>query len=501
MSKTEHNLGSKHSTKHTPLDIDRATPTYKVPVVDRSILEKLEYLDRRSGNPGETGDYSWSDRWPPLVTRIPESKFSSMRYVSYSETSDLCGPHSPSQRPCRFLVPYRIAGQESTARIHLLQMISLAHILNRTFVLPNVGKSRLGACLGWDFTVYYDTSGLDKQEIQYAKIEVLKSWIDLQHASRVWSQSTIVGQLIILDEKPKPVLEMNNLNNQLHPKDDGDALLYVSDMESLPDMGCFSTWFENLDMSFHNPVSFNIVSPTKIAPVGMENQLRDAFRRAAGWQKTWPKTLTSGEEDIGTPTSDPDILVINWDLRHTLLPTPALELRYPARLTDLAKVLAPSGPYLAVQWRMEGIKPEDLSQCAYALVRTLANMLHGSSLTEDVETIWLATDLDTLRLHKSSPKLRRPTDFAQWQDEAMKIIRSAFEPARELASWKLETLNGQLEGPYHTVRNRNGVWIDDSGVRGILDKLIAIDATLFVSGTRKCSRTRYGSPTWINRES
>ena len=58
-------------------------------------------------------------------------------------------------RPCRFLLPMSMGGQESETRIHLSQIGRLARGLNRTLVLLNVGDSKIRACYKWNLSTYY----------------------------------------------------------------------------------------------------------------------------------------------------------------------------------------------------------------------------------------------------------------------------------------------------------------------------------------------------------
>ncbi|KAF8181485.1 hypothetical protein BJ912DRAFT_906817, partial [Pholiota molesta] len=100
--------------------------------------------------------------WPPKVTRIPErpARPPPGSTPAAGATADALCPSATHPRPCRFLLPLRIAEQESKARIHLAQLALLARALNRTLVLPNVGRSKVGACFRWDLGAYYDVRSL-----------------------------------------------------------------------------------------------------------------------------------------------------------------------------------------------------------------------------------------------------------------------------------------------------------------------------------------------------
>ena len=70
-----------------------------------------------------------------------------------------------------------------------------------------------------------------------------------------------------------------------------------------------------------------------------------------------------GVHAAASPAPEPDVLVLNWDLRHPLfLPSPQdtvnnPTLAYSSSLQDLADSLAPRTSYLAIHWRMETVPP------------------------------------------------------------------------------------------------------------------------------------------------
>ncbi|KAJ2914840.1 hypothetical protein MD484_g5585, partial [Candolleomyces efflorescens] len=194
----------------------RGGGTGRFPLIDRAMLaSKLGglsgYDDDRDDDKGwkdlepelgssennagsERRERTVTRRWPPMITRIPESSRPKKLYppspstlpatpprsiqpfLLDSELDNGCTPRSNSnstdpdnsrplacspavngRRKPKFLLPLRIAEQESKARIHFLQLVQLAHRLDRVLVLPNVAKSRIGACYKWPFEVYYDT--------------------------------------------------------------------------------------------------------------------------------------------------------------------------------------------------------------------------------------------------------------------------------------------------------------------------------------------------------
>ena len=441
--------------------------------IDRSILERLEYLHRASGDLDELDVLTWNGRWPPLVTQLPEPKLSSKTTPSYADVVDLCGPKSTPQSACRFLLPYRIAEQESKARLHLSQLAYLAQALNRTLVLPNVGKSRMGICFGWDFSMYYDLSGLIENGIRFARLETLKAWTDLRASRRI----STTGQLLILAEKTGPITELD-------PRFPVDFEVQSIKMDDI-DTGCFRSRFQNLNMTDYGAVSLSVINPRKTLTAESGQKLVNAVENVT----KAPKLIVTNIDKAVPVLDGPDILVLNWDLRHSIFSIIPFDLRYSPQLIDLASELSPPGPYLAVHWRVETILPENLPQCAYALIDTLINILHDPSLAGDIKFIWIASDMPFTPLPNTVARSGTLKELTALHQEAAEIMRAAFETGGVLSNWRLQTLEKVIETRFPSDRHHEE-WLDDIGVRGILDKIIASQASLFVSGTTRCSRIR-----------
>ncbi|CAG8666324.1 640_t:CDS:2, partial [Paraglomus occultum] len=81
-------------------------------------------------------------------------------------------------KQCKFIFAYKHGEQESKAQMHFRSIVGLALRLNRTIVLPNVGGSRLGACLAHPFDYYYDMDGLRKQfpQLKFILLADFKKW-------------------------------------------------------------------------------------------------------------------------------------------------------------------------------------------------------------------------------------------------------------------------------------------------------------------------------------
>lgn len=138
---------------------------------------------------------------------------------------------------------------------------------------------------------------------------------------------------------------------------------------------------------------------------------------------------------------------------------------------------------------METVDPELLLECAHALVDVLSRILHEEHnnpededlISENItRTIWFAGDYP-YPIARRTPTQARPAavvksgtfkDFEIRHEEAVDIFVEGVE------------LQGLSKGPDEEEL------LQDSGVSGILDKLISVKAAIFISGSNKCSRKR-----------
>ncbi|KAF8835459.1 hypothetical protein BDN67DRAFT_959157 [Paxillus ammoniavirescens] len=196
-----------------------------------------------------------------------------------------------------------------------------------------------------------------------------------------------------------------------------------------------------------------------------------------------------------------------------------MNLHYAPSLYDLADRLADNvGPFLGVHWRMENVPVQNLAWCAASLVSVLHGLLEDNVVGENVRHVWLATDYPYVSLAEASGAgfildkigdgdendARRERSLARHgaqksstfkvltpeHDDAIAVLREAFQPGGDLDAWKLSDLSEQLRRyPYVEGRiNIDEELLDDSGVRGILDKLVVVRSQVFVGGSKDCSK-------------
>ncbi|KAF8440095.1 hypothetical protein L210DRAFT_788896, partial [Boletus edulis BED1] len=159
-----------------------------------------------------------------------------------------------------------------------------------------------------------------------------------------------------------------------------------------------------------------------------------------------------------------------------------------------------------VHWRMENVPVQNLAWCAASLVSTLHALLHDDVTGKDVRHVWLATDhprplsafmddhdVGMAKDVRNDGPMRKSSTFktvSLEHDDAIGILVDAFQSGGELEAWKLTDLAGQLRH-YPYVEGRfdvNETLLGDSGVFGILDKLVVVQARVFVSGSTDCSK-------------
>ncbi|KAF7337010.1 hypothetical protein MVEN_02137600 [Mycena venus] len=453
-----------------------------VPFVDRSILQRLADMEI-SPDPDERPYFASSPHRPPMVTRIPEAK----KPHAPPPFPDLCGSRLKS---CRFLLPFRIGEQESKARIHFMEMLQLANRLDRILVLPNVGKSRIGACFKSDFEMYYDVERLADDlaltgGAAIMKLDLFRRWVNAEAPS---------AQLGFLSAKqasePQLDVETTTFSNE-------DASILVGSHDSninLP--GCVAR-FHGLRLDTHAPLHIYLKPRARPSDRLLHRRRADATRHQAA--ATSPSSASP----------DPAVLVLSWDLRAPIFPATTTSFRptlhYAQRLYALAAALAPPAPYAAVHWRMESVSPTRLPGCAHALIDTLTRLPLPLPDT-GVRTFWFASDYPHA-VHRTAPqgvdygatpggKAKSGTfrDVGPLHAEAVGIFGDAFAEGGELEGWEVAELTDARVAAA-TRAMGEGEWdretemLEDAGVRAIVDKIIGMRAALFVSGAPGCART------------
>ncbi|KAJ3740634.1 hypothetical protein DFH05DRAFT_1452471 [Lentinula detonsa] len=456
------------------------THTGAVPVVYRTVLERLDQLDRQQ------------QALTSLPTSVPFLNIEAENYNYDKYSVDVLCRNSP----CRFLLPLRVAEQESKARIHLLEIIQTAKRLDRILVLPHVGKSRLGLCFRWSFEAYYDEDLLKgilhEEGVRVVTQEAFKHWLD-SSPSRLPR-----GQLVSLMSKAEPDRPGTVkfvINNGLIASVDTEAIMLQD--PRLP--GCFGDRFNMLLSNDFTPIAIypspDLSKSLKKQPIGEE--FISIFGR---------ENIRNASRSQVPSDDEPEVFMLDWDMRHPIYLQPFKEsIAYSPSLEVLAqKLFSSSSPYVMIHWRMESVSPDILPDCAHDLVDTISNLLHTSVLGEGIQKVWFAGDYPVPivnHLYPSSDRASVPTiiqkksgtfrDFGEKHRETVDILVDAFREGAELDRWVLTDLTAELV----RMEEDDGIldvhpdFLTDSGALGILDKMIGMNAAIFVGGSKRCGRT------------
>ncbi|KIK55453.1 hypothetical protein GYMLUDRAFT_87639 [Collybiopsis luxurians FD-317 M1] len=529
--------------------------TATVPLVYRTVLERLdrlwelenaqqEALTDPSSSPltsatvpllkSETEAFSSSKQTPTILDDICDSD---------SDHSDLAPDDDDGQRRrprrCRFLFPLRIAEQESKARIHLLEIIQTAQRLDRILVLPHVGKSRLGVCYKWGFGVYYDEDEvvgmLEEQGVRVVTQEVFRGWLELRKGGEGEGR-VLRGQVVSLgvgatagarmdSDRDRARVEIPSLvsASALGDGDQWNGLVVSVDDQPVGDIRndsrfprCFADRFGGL-MRLDEFVPLEIYPSPALGKVLRTQPIGEEVVAALGREDVWrasrvPRSSLEDREmegDFVIEDLDPEILLLNWNMRYPIFMQPFRgTISYAPFLERLVKTeLMPRLPYLFIHWRMEGVSKGVLGDCASDLVDTVARVLlsHGTGVSgvgDGIEKVWFAGDfpVPVSDYDKGgdgasvSPGFIEKSgtfrDFGDEHREAVGILVDAFREGGELDKWGITDLAGEVEA----FRRRRRMEVDlellsDPGVMGILDKMIGVEAAIFVGGSKRCART------------
>uniref|UniRef100_A0A4S4M8I2 Uncharacterized protein n=1 Tax=Antrodiella citrinella TaxID=2447956 RepID=A0A4S4M8I2_9APHY len=332
-------------------------------------------------------------------------------------------------------------------------------------------------------------------------------------------------------EEDKTLISGNGL---LDVQVDRDAL--DLDDQRLRKTRCLASKFSKLKQDHHAAVTVHIPFPEHQKPLPDGELFINSLMNPEVLEKSLLKN---------TLFTDPDVLVLSWDIRHFPFGPGTLEavtvgqvntgLDYSEKIHALSKRLVdPYQSYLAVHWRMETVPPAMLPDCAEALVDTLNTLLADPILGQDIKTVWLASDFpwpisssssitldESMRLNdpqqdvfqddstEQNPLMqidvsaRRSNTFRAVSPDhirAIEVVKGAFRPggalhgltltgvSEELDRVRKESESGGGGGSMLEDDDEQDVLLEDPGVLGILDKIAAMRAAVFVSGAKRCGR-------------
>ncbi|EIW84581.1 hypothetical protein CONPUDRAFT_151595 [Coniophora puteana RWD-64-598 SS2] len=495
-------LKHRPKRKHTsgPIRLDRSI----LPILESLHSDDLAYRlatshKKRSGR-----------SWTPFVDRLPEARSGSHRSrhsrrddthdsrsgseanldagVKMSESGgatleDLAAYDAqfcPGPGPCRFLLPYRIGEQESKARQHLAQVARLAEVLNRTLVLPNVGRSRVGACARWPFGAYYDAglqslpggegeSGKGEENGVYARgvdLEKFRAWVHGRPTRPALGSVQLQTRASVSETDINMDLEVVA------------ALPNASPMSYTP---CLRKLGLGSLRSSPSPPSSPFDNQAEPVSAGMTILVaQDKLHRPP--YEPYPGSRVIDLIFKSPAINNAQVLVLEYDLRHPIFSPADIiiddHLRYAPWLHTLAhRLIERAKPNIGVHWRMEGVPPQNLEPCA----RDLVNVLSDLALEDGSErgVIWLATDYpgliqvdNSVSMPSTSMKSTTFTSNTSAVEPALDVLRSSVRPGGLLEGWKLTELDEQIRHAELAEKMSEKLTVDE----GLLEDSGVVDA-------------------------
>jgi hypothetical protein len=479
--------------------------TSKPPLVDRAILEKIAGLDPEDEESGPdfsipintSSPYVFSPFLrPPKVTCIPEVQPQAPSNLEMETRNQFCSKGNADNGPssCKFLLPLKIAEQSLNAHVHLVQLLKLARALNRTLILPNVGKNGVGACRRWRFSVYYDErallSGPDgDNSSSVIQQDRFKAWVD----SLRYSPSS---QLVSVDwTHPKKLLQFSagvqsndGLDFYIHHNSETAAMFYTF-------AECLNRKFPQLDLTGpFPPLSFVVSDHGKQERSGGDISrvlLEKLSALALAHTQSEPlRTISnhSADYDFNRVQMSPDVLIVSWNIPlSTFQPHQTTTIHYSPQLRALAaRLVRHLGSYVAVTWNVETSKGDAVLGCIEALRSALHHVL-SSHKQLGIRNIWLAGNLSPSDLlHPSEPLCASTLAGETFFVPDVKLTGVRQELERMIREG--EEIDDVASNGDQVVRKQEVM--KDAGVLGILDKLVSMRSTVFVTASKGCGKTR-----------
>ncbi|GAA6007139.1 hypothetical protein JCM11491_003020 [Sporobolomyces phaffii] len=414
-------LSPAHAPTALALDDDgQSTGLAQVnlPRVDRSALDKLHLLEIHDGIDDDRdlpdpapARHQGLDR-PPLVAQIPEhEKPNPLAPVGGfakvpADLLDRETCRAALGHGCQFLVPAWLGEQETKAQQHLYQLGLLALATNRTLVLPNVSKSRLGTCYRHPFSFYYSPDSLVALGIPTISQEDFLLWT-LQRDPPPSAQVVSV-----VNAKPGVYpdgsIEIDSFGDAFAPPSKPNRNL------------CLRSPRSKLDFAAHSPLAIYPPEGYHKSEAG-----RLGFGQSVVSALASPELAARSSRRSGSKHYDyalPDVLAFNYEMRFPTLspesvvahlsalgppssseeeedplppatvPAPLAFAHFPYAevWSDLADSISQRlAPFVAIHWRTETLAAANLAPCAESLLDKVF-ALHREY--PEIQNVYLATD-------------------------------------------------------------------------------------------------------------
>lgn len=467
---------------------ERRNPA-RIHKVERTVLESLRLLEIELNDgkeadeeelryrAGHSYDEAGKGKTPPTVGYIPEIPTrKDGQLVPASEIDRrVCGG------PCSFLFPAWLGEQETKAQAHLYQLGLLALALNRTLVLPNVIRSRLGACYAKPFTFYYAAEALRRLGIPTILQSDLVAWAAVRDPPPT---AQVISMLSTKLEHPEGAIAFDAEGDPTLVPTKPDRKLCLTPPKVWLDWSTYSpitlfppeAWHkaDTTRMAFGKRVVGTLLSPeiaTKVArPPGFEQPPPHvlAFNYELRYPIISPASLRELLVEAQMPEGGFELEADLFDVEASVeaIMSPVVDFEHfpyaPAWISQAESVAASLSPFIAIHWRQETLPSSVLGTCAQRLLETLEQLALEHP---DIRTVYLATDYP---LHGSAHSGTFARLLTEDHHAAMRNFVAKLPKGLRLTSYTQEAEDA-AEGL-------------DSGLLGIIDKNVAMRAEVFVTG-------------------
>jgi hypothetical protein len=215
------------------------------------------------------------------------------------------------------------------------------------------------------------------------------------------------------------------------------------------------------------------------------------------WKNSPNSTLTHAQPEPLTETGDhstsydfdsahasPDVLIISWNIPSSSSSNLAqpTTLHYSPQLRALAaRLVRRLGSYIAVAWDVETSEGDAVLGCVEALRSALHYVLQQPRTTGD-QNIWLAGNLSPSDLLLYSPEPFCPSTFTEELFFASDVKLTGVRQELERMVREGEEVDDVANNGDEVVRKQEV--LKDAGVLGILDKLVSMRSTVFVTASK-----------------
>ncbi|CAB4412987.1 unnamed protein product [Rhizophagus irregularis] len=340
------------------------------------------------------------------------------------------------EKTCNFMFPYFIPEQETRANLHLRSLTFLAESLNRIMVLPNVGNSRIDCCTKFSFEFYYD---LEKMKEMFPRVKFMT-----QQTFKEWTE-----ELLIKPDTLHTWLIEDGRKDSYSIRDHD----YIS-IEQGVQYG--KKLINNLCLD-----QFNLNISDYIEFHSGKIMIKDFEFKMFNF-------LTENLKNRKSP-----VLLIRNRCRKQMFPLIEEPIPFaPHILNQANEIRNKLQPYYCIHWRMEQGIPQKMPNCASELIKMINNL----KPKEGINNIYLATDYPISGGKSASSTFYR---VEKYHKLAIQMLNSTFD----INTWiSLNALKEFRNNEYYDSEFNN------SGIHGILDKLICIQSDYFISGPRDCCR-------------